>query len=626
MPKHLVPVQSYANEGAAPAPNTLPAGWLLVIDGKLNKVNDAQDGFDVVGGAGGIALLGHPAQDWSYHSNQYESLYSTRNFEYRYDPGDGAGYLDDFEEIQFDPDNIRFDFPQFGGQTAGFPHLPERCKITLRWWNPVEGTFNLQYLGETGNFQITVTLNGGTPETPFTNSPDATYTLPNIPVGFTTIEIVVENTSGGITGSQLKLKPYMTPTVTPDAGDLFFDELSNTVLEYRNGEYTAINSQPLLGASHPTPSSLLNAGRIVVGQGFTGNAASRSVGVLGTIGANGSAYGSGVAIGWGTYAVPFPGVVGYQYSGFAIGAGSRAWTAGLAIGDTVTAGPLATAIQGSAADECVALGYGASAKPRDPGSPASPVTYTAVGSGNGYGTHFYYHRGVDTNGFPTTNWVFGDTEALSGDNVDVVWPTSGWPAGTTDVEIRRENSMTESTFLRGTVASGGLTDDFTTNDRIRNDSYDDFAFNDWYGWDRERRSIAIGLYTTAGHLNSVVIDNDQSTTEYNGQFLLGNDGNIVSTKGGRTRRVETVTTTATLDTSGFSDVVIADSAGGAFTVTLGEVTFPGREVTIKKKAGTNNVTIATPGAETIDGNATHVLSAAYDKVTLLSDGSNWFIV
>ena len=41
-------------------------------------------------------------------------------------------------------------------------------------------------------------------------------------------------------------------------------------------------------------------------------------------------------------------------------------------------------------------------------------------------------------------------------------------------------------------------------------------------------------------------------------------------------------------------------------------------------AGANNITIATGGAETIDGGATYVISTNYDTITLYSDGSNWF--
>ena len=53
----------------------------------------------------------------------------------------------------------------------------------------------------------------------------------------------------------------------------------------------------------------------------------------------------------------------------------------------------------------------------------------------------------------------------------------------------------------------------------------------------------------------------------------------------------------------------------------------GRIIEIKDSGGnanTNNITI-TPQAETIDGDATSIISANYNSVSLYSDGSSWFV-
>ncbi len=55
----------------------------------------------------------------------------------------------------------------------------------------------------------------------------------------------------------------------------------------------------------------------------------------------------------------------------------------------------------------------------------------------------------------------------------------------------------------------------------------------------------------------------------------------------------------------------------------------GRTIIIKDtggNAGTNNITIDTEGAELIDGQATYIMSTNYESITLVSDGSNWFIL
>ena len=53
----------------------------------------------------------------------------------------------------------------------------------------------------------------------------------------------------------------------------------------------------------------------------------------------------------------------------------------------------------------------------------------------------------------------------------------------------------------------------------------------------------------------------------------------------------------------------------------------GRIIEIKDSGGNasaNNITI-TPQAETIDGDATSIISANYNSVSLYSDGSSWFV-
>ena len=55
----------------------------------------------------------------------------------------------------------------------------------------------------------------------------------------------------------------------------------------------------------------------------------------------------------------------------------------------------------------------------------------------------------------------------------------------------------------------------------------------------------------------------------------------------------------------------------------------GRVLVIKERDGyasSYNITIATEGSETIDGSATATISADKGSLTLICDGSNWFII
>ncbi len=73
------------------------------------------------------------------------------------------------------------------------------------------------------------------------------------------------------------------------------------------------------------------------------------------------------------------------------------------------------------------------------------------------------------------------------------------------------------------------------------------------------------------------------------------------------------------------DVILGNATGGAFAVTLPKASlFEGRRFTAKKiDASANAVTLDGDGSETIDGAANVALAAQWDKVTVLSDGTNW---
>lgn len=75
------------------------------------------------------------------------------------------------------------------------------------------------------------------------------------------------------------------------------------------------------------------------------------------------------------------------------------------------------------------------------------------------------------------------------------------------------------------------------------------------------------------------------------------------------------------------DVLLADAAGGAFTITLPvAATVPGKRLTIKRISASNNVTVDGDASETIDGATTKVLGSQWAFITVISNGTAWFIV
>lgn len=90
-----------------------------------------------------------------------------------------------------------------------------------------------------------------------------------------------------------------------------------------------------------------------------------------------------------------------------------------------------------------------------------------------------------------------------------------------------------------------------------------------------------------------------------------------------------VVTAATTLTTASGEYVLADSAGGAYAVTLpSAVTVPGLRFTIvKTDAAANTVTVGTTSSQTINGSTTYTgLTAQYKVVQLVSNGANWLIV
>jgi len=74
------------------------------------------------------------------------------------------------------------------------------------------------------------------------------------------------------------------------------------------------------------------------------------------------------------------------------------------------------------------------------------------------------------------------------------------------------------------------------------------------------------------------------------------------------------------------EVVLADASGGAFTITLGDPTNSDKFNIKKTDSSPNDVTIATPNNETIDGQSNIVLSTQYTSRTIVCDGSDYFII
>jgi len=109
-----------------------------------------------------------------------------------------------------------------------------------------------------------------------------------------------------------------------------------------------------------------------------------------------------------------------------------------------------------------------------------------------------------------------------------------------------------------------------------------------------------------------------------GTTTLFGDPSTLHVQGSIATDVTTVVGPTTL--TGSHSVVLVNT--GVTTITLpGAVFVPGRQYTIKKiSAAAGIVTVDGAGAETIDGAATHSLTVQYEYVTIVCNGTSWFVV
>lgn len=97
----------------------------------------------------------------------------------------------------------------------------------------------------------------------------------------------------------------------------------------------------------------------------------------------------------------------------------------------------------------------------------------------------------------------------------------------------------------------------------------------------------------------------------------------VRSSGAATRAVSASATATNADT-----LILADATAGAVTITLpAAASSAGHRLIIKKTdASANAVTVDGSGAETIDGAATASLTAQYQSIEIVCDGSTWWKV
>jgi|WetSurSiteA1Bulk_404760.scaffolds.fasta_scaffold00002_74 hypothetical protein len=192
-----------------------------------------------------------------------------------------------------------------------------------------------------------------------------------------------------------------------------------------------------------------------------------------------------------------------------------------------------------------------------------------------------------------------DANATNNPNILIMYPNVGLSSPPTC------NSVTNSTVFDSDNTSGRFW--------VHCSSTVEFT-----GTDDTTRVIIKGNGTQTSNLQEWRNSSDsvKGSVSNNGAAVFSG----VITGVGFTEAISTKTTTYQITTS---DSTIL--ANGTFDVTLPTAAgIPGRVFTIKN-IGTGMITVKTTGGQNIDGESDMVISARYNSLSVISDGSNWFI-
>lgn len=93
------------------------------------------------------------------------------------------------------------------------------------------------------------------------------------------------------------------------------------------------------------------------------------------------------------------------------------------------------------------------------------------------------------------------------------------------------------------------------------------------------------------------------------------------------QNINTTVKTGAYTVSNTDNMILCSDASGTFTVTLPNASYyTGQEFTIKRiSSGSNHVTVATTSSQTIDGLTTYLLNSQWQTVTVVSNGTGWYV-
>lgn len=148
-----------------------------------------------------------------------------------------------------------------------------------------------------------------------------------------------------------------------------------------------------------------------------------------------------------------------------------------------------------------------------------------------------------------------------------------------------------------------------------------------YCWDKDALLSIASLNLTASTTVSSILDEDSMSSNSATALVTQQSVKAYADTKSVIGDVFNITSSSGVFTAVANQTHLVDTSGGVATVTLPAAS-SGVFVRIKDKgdANTNNISVLTPGAETVDGAASDVIDSNFGSVVYVSDGTNWFLL
>lgn len=124
-------------------------------------------------------------------------------------------------------------------------------------------------------------------------------------------------------------------------------------------------------------------------------------------------------------------------------------------------------------------------------------------------------------------------------------------------------------------------------------------------------------------LNSI----GETSTDYGNVIIVDKYGNVKKLpQGGSFFSIINISTNYVATFASGNHIILCNTTGGAITVTMPTAISNTGEITVKKIAGSNPVTVAAAVGQTIDYQPTIGIKNVTTSISMVPDGTNWNII